>query len=222
MPTCSLKIQTATISTASTASGTDNEVIAETLLAGTYYVRVESQETGVNKYVFRYGVSAPDPGRGGHPAGAARRPRDCPGTRPLRNLPRIYLRTRVDTGGEQDTPETVPEPEAEETSTDTSTDEDDTDGEQDTPQTVSEPEGDDFPADTSTDGWVVVGTTATGEIGSEYDRDWFGVKLEAGATYTVDILRKRREDGKLVDPYLSGHPRYRGQPYCGYDDRRRW
>ncbi len=50
----------------------------------------------------------------------------------------------------------------------------------------------------------MVGATATGEIGSEYDRDWFGVELVAGATYTVDILRKRREDGKLVDPYLWG------------------
>ena len=46
----------------STVSGTDNEVIEETLLAGTYYVRVESQETGVNTYVFRYGVSVPDAG----------------------------------------------------------------------------------------------------------------------------------------------------------------
>ena len=45
----------------SSASGTSNEAIPVTLLAGTYYVRVESQEAGVNKHVFRYGVSAPDP-----------------------------------------------------------------------------------------------------------------------------------------------------------------
>ena len=44
----------------STNSGTTNEAIAETLLAGTYYLRVESQEAGVNAHVVRYGVSAPD------------------------------------------------------------------------------------------------------------------------------------------------------------------
>ena len=39
----------------STKGDTANEVIAETLLAGTYYVRVEEQEEGENNYVFRYG-----------------------------------------------------------------------------------------------------------------------------------------------------------------------
>ena len=47
----------------STNAGTDNEVITETLLAGTYYVRVESQAAGVNAHVVRYGVSAPDADR---------------------------------------------------------------------------------------------------------------------------------------------------------------
>ena len=84
----------------STASGTDNEVIAGTLLAGTYYVRVESQEAGTNAYVFRYGVSAPDPDA-------------------LAALQE-----------EQGTPETVSEPDGEDLSTDTSTDEADTGGEQ--------------------------------------------------------------------------------------------
>ena len=50
-----------TVLYSSTVSGTDNERIAETLLAGTYYVRVESQEAGLNAHVVRYGVSAPDP-----------------------------------------------------------------------------------------------------------------------------------------------------------------
>ena len=158
----------------STASGTDNEVIAGTLLAGTYYVRVESQEAGVNAHVFRYGVSAPD-------ADALAALRE-----------------------QQGTPETVPEPDGEDLSTDTSTDEDDTGGEQDTPKTVSEPDGEDFSADTSTDGWVAVGGTATGEIGSEGDRDWFGVELVAGATYTIDLRGKWSKDGTLVDPYLRG------------------
>ena len=158
----------------STASGTDNEVIAQTLLAGTYYVRVESQEAGTNAYVFRYGVSAPDPD-----ALAALQ-------------------------AEQGTPETVSEPDGEDLSTDTSTDEDDTGGEQDTPETVSEPDGEDFSADTSTDGRVAVGGTATGEIGSEGDRDWFAVELVAGATYTIDLRGKWSKDGTLVDPYLRG------------------
>ena len=44
----------------STEDGTANEAITETLLAGTYYVRIESQEEGENSYVFRYGVATPD------------------------------------------------------------------------------------------------------------------------------------------------------------------
>ena len=45
----------------STVAATGNERIAQTLLAGTYYVRVETQEAGTNAYAFRQGVSAPDP-----------------------------------------------------------------------------------------------------------------------------------------------------------------
>ena len=45
----------------SEAAGTANEWIAATLLAGTYYVRVEAREAGANDYLLRYGVSAPDP-----------------------------------------------------------------------------------------------------------------------------------------------------------------
>ena len=44
----------------STVDGTANEAINETLLAGTYYVRVESQAAGDNDFKLRYGVSAPD------------------------------------------------------------------------------------------------------------------------------------------------------------------
>ena len=42
-------------------SGTANEWLRETLLAGTYHVRIEAQEAGVSEYVFRYGVRAADP-----------------------------------------------------------------------------------------------------------------------------------------------------------------
>ena len=42
-------------------SGTANEWLRETLLAGTYHVRIEAQEAGVSEYVFRYGVRAANP-----------------------------------------------------------------------------------------------------------------------------------------------------------------
>ena len=42
--------------------GTANEWLLVTLLAGTYYVRLEAQEAGSDGYMFRYGVSEPDVG----------------------------------------------------------------------------------------------------------------------------------------------------------------
>ena len=45
----------------SSETGTANEWISETLLAGTYYVRVEAQEAGENNFKLRYGVTAADP-----------------------------------------------------------------------------------------------------------------------------------------------------------------
>ena len=50
-----------TVLHSSAAQGTSKEWISATLPAGTYYVRVEAQEAGDNQYVFRYGVSDPDP-----------------------------------------------------------------------------------------------------------------------------------------------------------------
>ncbi len=147
----------------STVSGTDNEVIAGTLLAGTYYVRVESQETGVNTYVFRYGVSVPD-------AGELTAPQEQQGTLEIVSEPDVYDTSRV----------------------------------QGTLDTVSEPDGEDFPADMSTSGRVLVGGTARGEIGSEYDRDWFAVDLVAGRTYTIDLKGSPTDDGTLSDPFLYG------------------
>ena len=49
-----------TVLHSSTVSGTANEAIEATLLAGTYYVRVVAQEEGDNAFRLRYGVSAPD------------------------------------------------------------------------------------------------------------------------------------------------------------------
>ena len=45
----------------STETGTANEWLEVTLLAGTYYVRVEAQEAGENNFKLRYGVTAADP-----------------------------------------------------------------------------------------------------------------------------------------------------------------
>ena len=44
-----------------TTAGTANEELPRTLLAGTYFVRIEAQEAGASTYVLRYGVNAPDP-----------------------------------------------------------------------------------------------------------------------------------------------------------------
>ena len=75
---------------------------------------------------------------------------------------------------------------------------------QTTPQTGSEPAGADLAADPSTTGRVAVGETATGNIESAGDRDWFAVELVAGRTYTIDLRGRPTADGTLSDPYLRG------------------
>ena len=44
----------------SRANGRSKEWVSLTLLAGTYYIGVEAQEEGANRYVLRYGVGQPD------------------------------------------------------------------------------------------------------------------------------------------------------------------
>ena len=63
---------------------------------------------------------------------------------------------------------------------------------------------DDYSADRFTTGTVAVGDTATGNIGSNGDRDWFGVELVAGRTYVIDLRGSSTGDGTLSDPYLHG------------------
>ena len=70
--------------------------------------------------------------------------------------------------------------------------------------TVSEADGEDLPAGTSTAGRVLVGDTATGNIGTSGDRDWFAVDLVAGRTYAIDLRGSPTGDGTLNDPYLHG------------------
>ena len=46
---------------------------------------------------------------------------------------------------------------------------------------------DDYEAGTGTSATVAAGGSATGEIESAGDRDWFAVTLEAGTTYRIDL-----------------------------------
>ncbi len=69
---------------------------------------------------------------------------------------------------------------------------------------VSEGVADDFAAGTGTTGTVAVGGSATGDIETAGDRDWFAVTLEAGRTYRIDLDGLRTGAGTLGDPYLYG------------------
>ena len=73
-----------------------------------------------------------------------------------------------------------------------------------TQQSVSEPDGQDLPAGASTTGLVAVGGSATGNIGTGGDRDWFAVEFEAGRTYVIDLEGSETGAGTLRDPYLRG------------------
>ena len=61
----------------------------------------------------------------------------------------------------------------------------------------------DFGAETGASG-VDVGGSATGEINSRNDRDWFAVAFEADTTYRIDLKGSRTGDGTLTDPFLRG------------------
>ena len=252
-------------------SGTANEWLRETLLAGTYYVRVEAQEAGANAYVFRYGVGDADPAEvarlEAERASAQEQVQQRPpafgsqfyGFELAENTDgsanRISLGTvsatdpdgdtltysieggnaaelfEIDaasgelfyTGGGEDYETgstsfelTVRASDGDQTTDTTATvsvtDVDEpvegnppvAQPDQSTPQTVSEPAGEDFSAGTSTSGRVAVGDTATGNIGSNGDRDWFAVELVAGRTYVIDLRGSPTDDGTLSDPYLGG------------------
>ena len=69
---------------------------------------------------------------------------------------------------------------------------------------LSVTDADDYTAGTGTSGTVAVGGSATGEIESAGDRDWFAVTLEAGRTYRIDLEGSPTRAGDLSDPYLRG------------------
>ena len=64
---------------------------------------------------------------------------------------------------------------------------------------------DDYAASTKTSGRVSVGSSATGEIETEGDRDWFKVTLKANTTYRFDLKGQDTGDGALANPYLGLH-----------------
>ena len=252
-------------------SGTANEWLRETLLAGTYYVRVEAQEAGANAYVFRYGVGAADPAEVARleaerasaqeqvqqqpPAFGSQfygfeLPEDTDGSANRISLGTVSATDpdggsvsysieggnaaglfEIDatsgelfyTGGGEDYETgstsfelTVRASDGDQTTDATATvsvtDVDEpvevdppvVQPDQSTPQTVSEPAGEDFSAGASTSGRVTVGDTATGNVGSNGDRDWFAVELVAGRTYVIDLRGGATDDGTLSDPYLGG------------------
>ena len=63
---------------------------------------------------------------------------------------------------------------------------------------------DDYTNNTSTTGAVEVGGSATGDIETRGDRDWFAVTLGAGTTYRIDLEGSETGAGALRDPYLRG------------------
>ena len=63
---------------------------------------------------------------------------------------------------------------------------------------------DDFTQDTLTAGVVSVGGSATGELETRGDIDWFEVTLQAGRTYRFDLEGSPTGAGTLADPNLLG------------------
>ena len=60
----------------------------------------------------------------------------------------------------------------------------------------------DIAADTTTTAAVAVGGSATGEIETAGDKDWFEVELEAGRTYRFDLQGAPGGHGTLSDTFL--------------------
>ena len=68
----------------------------------------------------------------------------------------------------------------------------------------SEPDGEDLPADATTTGALVMGETATGNIGTGDDKDWFRVELTEGVYYRFRMKGAGTTDGTLENLDLRG------------------
>ena len=72
----------------------------------------------------------------------------------------------------------------------------------------------DFPSHAGTPGHVVVGDSATGELGTSSDSDRFGVQFAQDATYRIEVKGECTSDdgGDLPDPAVSLWTAIRGRP----------
>ena len=78
----------------------------------------------------------------------------------------------------------------------------------------------DIAADTTTTATVAVGGSATGEIESAGDKDWFAVELEAGRTYRFDLQGAPSGHGTLSDTFLRRILDAEGDKSIGDGDHR--
>jgi hypothetical protein len=62
---------------------------------------------------------------------------------------------------------------------------------------------DDYGNSTTTAGTLAVGTPATGNIEERYDEDWFGIDLQAGTTYWLEVLGAKSSAGTAGSPHAS-------------------
>jgi Ca2+-binding RTX toxin-like protein len=66
-------------------------------------------------------------------------------------------------------------------------------------------------------GQLAVGGAATGSLNQAGAREWFQVTLQAGHTYTIQMLGQPDADGTLADPYLRLHD-FAGNLLAANDD----
>ena len=92
------------------------------------------------------------------------------------------------------------------------------DGEGSPPVAAEQRSGDGDPPGATTTVTVDVGDTASGEIETSGERDWFAVELVAGVTYRFDLGGRPTEDGTLADPHLHGIHDPQGNPVPGAAD----
>ena len=262
-----------------TTDGTTNEELWQTLLAGTYFVRIEAQEVGASTYVFRYGVNAADPDEvarleaelveaalmendiaaalstsgvvavGGSATGEI----EISGDRDwLAVVLTAGTHYRIDLEGSGTGDGTLGDPSLygiyDSNGQLLSGTTNDDDGGVDTGRnsrvyfeattdgtyyvaagahssgtgtytlSVTEVAIDDFAATPSTSGVVTVGSSATGEIETPGDQDWFAVVLSAGTRYRIDLEGTHTGEGTLWDAYLHGIYDSSGELVSGTSD----
>ncbi len=77
---------------------------------------------------------------------------------------------------------------------------------------------DDFAATTATTGLAVINGTATGNIETANDQDWFAITLTTGVDYRIELLQAPSGTGTLPDPFLRGIYNSSGNLIAGTSD----